>query len=107
MGNPMERHWSDTRRVTFCEGISYSADCDAEAESTCFRSLARSDQAARRKPAGTESQVEPTTGAQSRIPQIRALQRLAGAVDVGLVAVDSRGCRFSRDPVDVCPCLAL
>src|SRR5690348_10682910 len=52
--------------LTFCEGISYNADCDAVAQSTCPRSLGRSDQAAGRKPAGTESQVEPTTGAQSR-----------------------------------------
>jgi len=64
--------WSDYPLwLTFCEGISYSADNSAAAESTCSRSLARSDQAARRKPAGTERQVEPTTGAQFLVPQIR------------------------------------
>jgi len=57
--------------LTFCEGISYSDDDRAEAQSACSRSLARSDQAAKRKPAGTERQVEPTTGAQFQVPQIR------------------------------------
>jgi hypothetical protein len=50
--------------LTFCGGFSYRDDNNAAAQSTCSRSLARSDQAARRKPAGTESQVEPTDGAQ-------------------------------------------
>ncbi len=72
-------------RLTFCEKFSYSADSNATAESTCSRSLARSDQAARRKPAGTESQVEPTTG--GTIPN---------SSDTRLAAFGGGGGRWSR-----------